>query len=58
MNTVLDKVRAEYERMDLKALLAEMRRQGFDPEEELPYPFTKENVVNFLMAVEEFCAFH
>jgi hypothetical protein len=58
MNTVLDQVRREYERMSFSELLAEVERQGFDRLEVLTEPTTRKGVIEFLMAVEENCAFH
>jgi hypothetical protein len=58
MNTVLDQVRREYEQMSFLDLLMEMERQGFDPAVELTEPVSCRSVVDFLMAVEENCAFH
>ena len=58
MNTVLDQVRAEYQAMTVQALTQEVYRQGFDPDEDIPGPPTKEALVDFLMAVEEFACFH
>ena len=58
MNTVLDQVRAEYQAMSVQALTQEVYRQGFDPDEDIPGPVTKQSLVEFLMSVEEFCAFH
>lgn len=53
MSEMLKQVRREYEQMSMQELVARAKEAGMDPSS-----WTREAIVDALMAVEEYACFH